>query len=301
MKTSKLSIILVILSLSGILFCKAGNISQPVSIDFGGWCADEAKLTWNELQDFLTTGTIADLIDEQGANTGVSIAVTKRFKAISWTGAGAVSFTGWTMPHYSVHYDSFYGTTVDEETSELTISGLDANQSLDFSFFGSVFATSADQGEQTPVEQNRETSYTVTGATEVSVSLTASNNTSDIAQIMNIKADNDGQIVVTVAKGANNNTTSGSYYLNAMRIAPTVATSINNKDIRQLISVDHYNKKISVTDSSVKEIMIYNTNGTLVSALNGTGTFDLSGLSNGIYIMKVVDDKNNQHTSKLLL
>lgn len=124
------------------------------------------------------------------------------------------------MPHYSVSYDGFYGSTVDEGTSELVISGLNNEQNINVSFFGSYFATSFDPGPQDPTSDNRETSYTVKGTTETTIVIDASNNLTNIAQFDNIKADSGGKIVVTVKKGSNNNTTNGLYYLNAMRIAP---------------------------------------------------------------------------------
>lgn len=197
-----------------------GNLlANPVYIDFGGWCDNGSLQTWNEFKSF-TGGSMDNLIDNQGANTSISIAVTKRFKAVNWNGGGNPTLPGWTIPHYSVAYDGFYGTTTDEGTSELVISGLDASQELDLSAFGSYFSTSYDPGPQNPTADNRETSYTFKGATEQTVTINASNNLTSAGEVNNIKADAGGKIVITVKKGSNNNTANGSFYLNALRIAP---------------------------------------------------------------------------------
>lgn len=197
-----------------------GNLlANPIYIDFGGWCDNEALETWNEFKSFIG-GSLEDLQDDQKNKTGISVAVTKRFKAISWTGGGNTSIAGWTVPHYSVTYDGFYGTATDEGSSELIISGLNKEQNISLSFFGSYFTTSFDPGPQNPTGDNRETSYTVKGATEATIAIDASNNLTNVALFEDIKADTGGRIVVTIKKGNANNTSNGSYYLNALRIAP---------------------------------------------------------------------------------
>lgn len=194
-------------------------LANPVYVDFGGWCDAESLKTWNEFQHF-TGGNLENLKDNLGAITTISVTVTKRFKAVSWTGGGNPTITGWTVPHYSVVFDGFYGTTTDEGTSELVISGLNADQEIDLSVFGSYFGTSYDAGPQVPVTDNRETSYTVKGATEQTVTINASNNLTNVVQVNKMKADGSGKIIITIQKGSNNNTPNGVYYLNALRIAP---------------------------------------------------------------------------------
>lgn len=194
------------------------SITYPIYVDFGGWCDDESLKTWNEFKSFIG-GSMDNLKDEQSNRTNVSIAVTKRFKAISWTGGGNPTLTDWTIPHYSVAYDGFYGSTADEGTSELIISGLNKDQNISVSLYASYFETSYDPGPQSTTADNRETSFTVKGATESTLVVNASNNLTDVAKF-NLKSDAGGKVVITVKKGNNNTTTDGLFYLNALRIAP---------------------------------------------------------------------------------
>lgn len=198
---------------------EGGLLIKPINVDFGGWCDNESLKTWNEFKSF-TGGSMDKLIDNEGGITGVGITVSKRFKAVSWTGGGNPTISGWTFPHYSVVFDGFFGTTTDEGSSELIVTGLNKDQAINISIYGSYFGTAFDAGPQSTVSDNRETSYTVKGATEQTVSINASNNLTNVGQVNNIKANSDGKIVITIKKGSNNDTANGAYYLNSLRMAP---------------------------------------------------------------------------------
>lgn len=66
---------------------------NPINVDFGGWCDDQSLLTWNEFKAFIG-GSMDKLKDNQGNTTNVTLALTKRFKAISWTGGGDTAIEG---------------------------------------------------------------------------------------------------------------------------------------------------------------------------------------------------------------
>jgi hypothetical protein len=289
-------------SAPGSTDAESGILKNQVCVDFGGWCANSAKESWNVLQGFVSGG-ILNMIDTNGDSTKISISVTKRFTAINWLGGGnTVAVNSWVFPHYSVTYDSFYGNTTTEGYSQLTISGLNSTQSYNFSFFGSCFGSAADQGTQTLVSDNRETSYTVKGETEGSASLAASNNLTQIAQIDNIKADANGNIIINIQKGSNNNTTNGTYFLNCMKLAPVSNTSgFKNNTLEQIAFFDFNNKKLHINDEVVSKSMIYNVNGMLVSTLNGAGVFDISNLRAGVYILKSIDRDDTQHIQRFIL
>ena len=70
------------------------------------------------------------------------------------------------------------------------------------------------------VGDNRETAYKLKGKTETAVYLNTSGNTSKTVCANAISPDDNGEIILTVTAGPNNNNGNGFYYISAMRISP---------------------------------------------------------------------------------
>lgn len=191
----------------------SGLIDAPVFIGFG---SSEAVEGWNAFIGANNYGAgtmIADLIDAEGASTGVSITIVEPFNARNGNGPSD-SNTPFNMPSpvslYSYYGNSgaaFNGKVIEQST--LTLVGLDPLKELDFCFFGS----------RTGVSDNRETDYIVKGVEEKTASLNTSNNTSSIACVQKIRPTENGVVTIVVTAGPNNNNGNRFFYLTSMRIS----------------------------------------------------------------------------------
>jgi lysophospholipase L1-like esterase len=168
---------------------------------------------WNNVtaSTLSQTGMTVNLINDQGANTGATLTVTDSFNLVNEAGT--------TSPNPSLPFpssatrDSFFGNDVSfsgaiEPTGGFEITGLDPAKFYSFKVFAS----------RTGVSDNREALYTVVGASTLTGTLNASNNTSDAVNIYNIHPDSTGKITFTAQKGPNNNNASGFYYLGAIKL-----------------------------------------------------------------------------------
>lgn len=183
------------------------NAPDLINIDFGA--PDRTSEGWNNITD-PEAGAIPDLINARGQATGIGIAITDPFNAINPGGLAAAPALGFPD---NAATDSFYGNTgvfegKDEPTAGLTISNLNPEALYTFTFY----ASRGSAGE------NRETKYTVEGGTTEVTALDASNNTTNIAQVLDIYPKEDGTIAVRIEAGENNANNMKFYYLNAMKI-----------------------------------------------------------------------------------
>lgn len=177
---------------------------NSVSIDFGyGGATFETPSPWNNLTN-ATTGSISDLIKEDGASTGISIAVTGGFAGINAFGETATN-TILLMPE-SASKDAFYGS--GDAGGGFSLSGLNPEYTYSFHFYGSRVKTAPTD------ETNRNTKFTVTGLNSGNGEVNATGNTSNIVSILNITPAADGTVSILLEKG----TGSGFFYINAMRI-----------------------------------------------------------------------------------
>ena len=186
-------------------FCAASAHAVTVLTDFGN--ADTSG-NWNGISS-PQTGSVADAIDDTGASTGITIAVTSRFNGIN--GSGTTAST--VFPDFST-VDSFFGNA-DAEFSGVTIvsatvliSGLTGGTIYDFTFYGS----------RTGVGDNRDTRYTLTGTNSDFAELNVSNNIDATTAVAGITPDINGQITLVVSEGAANTNSTGFFYLRAMQI-----------------------------------------------------------------------------------
>lgn len=180
-------------------------------IDFSQ--ANTTSGNWNNVTatTLSQTGMTVNLINDQGANTGATLTVIDSFNLVNEAGT--------TAPNPSLPFpssatrDSFFGNDVSfsgaiEPTGGFEITGLDPAKFYSFKVFAS----------RTGVSDNREALYTVVGASILTGTLNASNNTSEAVNIYNIHPDSTGKITFTAQKGPNNNNASGFYYLGAIKL-----------------------------------------------------------------------------------
>ena len=163
---------------------------------------------------------VLNAIDNTGLATGISLTVTDPF----WPGSnqsGTTSPTGAAaMFDVQATRDNLFGNTVvfggfTEPTGGFTLAGLSTDLGVTYTF--TIFAA------RLGVSDNRETAYDIVGANSGVTYLNPSNNQSEVTTLAGIAADVNGEIVVTVSPGPNNDNASGFYYIGAVemtRIAP---------------------------------------------------------------------------------
>jgi len=190
--------------------CTTTAAAQTIGIDFG----DIARLSGGNYNDIdHLQNPLFNLVDFDGNGTGISLIVTDNFWPGSNTG-GTTAPTGDAagLPSNATS-DSLFGSLVafggfTEPTGGITFGGMDPNLTYNFSFFAS----------RMNVSDNREALYSLAGATNDSTTLDAANNTSNLAHIMGISPDTNGNIVLSVTAGPNNTNSSGFYYLGYVQI-----------------------------------------------------------------------------------
>ncbi|WP_157974570.1 SGNH/GDSL hydrolase family protein [Lewinella sp. IMCC34183] len=192
----------------------AQEAMDTIQIDFG-----EPATTglWNSLTD-TQEGAINSLINKREVMSNYRIEVTDPFGGRNGNGTTEAS-ASIDLPA-SASGDSFFGsqTTFNqrrEPTGAVTISNLDPE--LDYTF--TIFAS-----RMIEPQDNRQTVYTATGATEETTDLDVANNVSQTATVT-LRPATDGTIVLSATTGPNNTTPQGFYYLGAVIISyPLVET-----------------------------------------------------------------------------
>ena len=186
---------------------EAGPLKAPIYINFGQ--GDASK--WNKI-GHLEESSVPSLKDENDNYTNISISITQRFSGINGNGEKETT-TDFDMPA-SVSGQSYFGNSkgvwdkLEIRKSQFKLSGLNKDTTFNLCFFAS----------RGGVNDNRETKYIVTGENSKIVNLNASNNKTTLVCADNIKPDTNGDIIVTVTAGDNNDNGYGFYFLGAMRI-----------------------------------------------------------------------------------
>lgn len=187
---------------------------ERVLVDFGSTNESLASQEYinnisSSFQSGYSNGVL--LFNQQGISSGINLQVHDAWLNINTTGT--------TSPDYQLGIsqnssrDSFFGATGvfngnTEATGGFKLRQLDPNRYYSFSFFAS----------RMNVTDNRETVYTITGNSTQSVSLNASNNSSQKADAFNMQPNANGEIIVTATAGINNTNGFGFYYLNALEL-----------------------------------------------------------------------------------
>lgn len=194
------------------LHVSPSGAEQTILFDFGD-IGQQTAGNYNNITHL--QGPIGNAIDSAGIGTGISLTVTDAF----WPGSNT---SGTTSPSGDAAIfdpqatrDNLFGSVVDfggftEPTGGFTLGGLSTAPGVSYTF--TFFAA------RLGVSDNRETAYAVVGANSNIAYLNASNNQTEVAIVSDIDADTNGEIVVTVSPGPNNNNSSGFYYLGAMKI-----------------------------------------------------------------------------------
>lgn len=197
-------------------FLVASAGAEEIAINFG---FDSGVTNWNELA--LATADLPDLIYlDDGASSGIGLVTddTLAFGGINSAGTttpgGAAAAAGFVN---GVTNDSLFGNTAPFgpgvfPEAILTFTGLKANATYKFTFFAS----------RMNVGDNRETTYSLVGATSEILNLDPANNTDNVAVSGQLSADGSGEIVLNVEPGANNNNGFGFYYLGGLIISETI-------------------------------------------------------------------------------
>ncbi|NJB85685.1 lysophospholipase L1-like esterase [Lewinella marina] len=176
-------------------------------IDFG---SVSSPAPWNNLDDF-TSGSIASLLNARSLPTAYGITVTDAFTGVNTAGSqDADPSLGFPA---TATGDSFFGNTgtfngAVEPTGAVTLNGLQADKEYTLTIFASRNNTS----------DTREATYTAQGLTTETVSLNASNNTATVVR-MTLKPAADGTIILQAGPGANNDNSTGFYYLGALMVS----------------------------------------------------------------------------------
>lgn len=162
---------------------------------------------WNSFNAAPNAGTtLSNLKDDINANSGISVSLLE-----TWTGANNVGAT--TGNNSGVYNDNVLSTAYYESSSSnrnIRITGLSAAKKYTFTIFAS----------RGGITDTRLTKYTVGSQT---VSLSATNNTTNTVSLTNLVPDSTGQIMLVVAKDA-----SSSYaYINTLVIQAGSA-AVNN-------------------------------------------------------------------------
>ncbi|MFT3751544.1 MAG: DUF4886 domain-containing protein [Paludibacter sp.] len=242
---------------------------------------------WNNFTSTASGQSIANLVNNEGSNSGISMTINDAFGGVNTAGPAATT-TSFNFPA-TVTQNSFWGNAgtvfqgVTEPTAGLSLSGMDVNKSYDFNFFSG----------RTSATDNRETTFTVVGSNEGSSSVDAANNTANLATVREIKPLADGTVTVRIGAGPNNTNANKFFYLNALVISPAVVSGIKQlslenklklypnpvKDIANLESNVEL-KKIEITDITGKKVLVDDRN-----TGNTSRRIDLSSLKRGFYLL----------------
>ncbi|MCB0424239.1 MAG: T9SS type A sorting domain-containing protein [Mangrovimonas sp.] len=286
---------------------------QYTYMDFGS-STDQTSGNWNNIvtvTDEETGITVADMIDFTGASTGVTLTVNDPFHGAN---VGGTTSPSGSLPFPSSStVDSFFGedaifSGVLQPTGGFILTGLDPTKYYSFS----IFASRVGAGD------NRQTQYTLTGLTSQIVNLNPSNNTANVAEVLNLQPNASGEITLVAQPGPSNTSPFGFYYLGAIEMIKSDTTlSSGDFNLGQMLSVypnpvaDRFEVNMNIESVSKVSINLYDINGRLVSNLYdgnpSSGNFkyvfertSVSNLASGVYFLKVKADSQSQ-TIKLIL
>jgi large repetitive protein len=225
----------------------------------------------------------ANLKNQNGVATPVSVNLLTAFGLYNM-GATTGNNSG-VVPDNVLKEYYYFGIYSVPNTATIRVSGLDYSNKYTFKFIGSSIFTSA------TVTDNGETNYSIGNTT---VSLNVQGNTTQMAQIQNVTADANGDVLITLTKG--NGASAG--YINGLVIEsyagdPSIfypsnlnATALTKTSIQLNWNDNSFNEAgFEVFQSTTGENGTYSLIGTVGA---NTTSFVNNGLSRGnIYYYKV--------------
>ncbi len=203
--------------------------SPRLLLDFGatgspsGVPSADPDNQWNDVNPTVggtDDGVIAGLLKTDGAATGIGLQMVSRFNGANEN--GVTTPPAWVL---TATRDSLFGNTeafsgLENVTPIFKLTGLNPQVAYDFTFFASRMG----------VGDNRETRYTLTGATEATADLNVANNETETVSINAMKPTAEGEITVALTPGPNNDNGNHFIYLGVLQVdwvAPAVATPAN--------------------------------------------------------------------------
>lgn len=189
-----------------------------VFVDFG----ESSQLTTGNFNNIIVntpaTLSIANMVDEDGANTGIGISISGFFPGSNSTGQTAPTGDAAALFPATATRDNAFGHTgpfsgnPDASLGTVSLTGLNPALTYDFTFFAS----------RTGVTDNRETAYDISGANAGIGYLNSSANVGNVVTVAGIQPTGSGTVSIDVYAGPNNNNGSKFYYLGAMAITPRI-------------------------------------------------------------------------------
>ncbi|MCC7145217.1 MAG: PEP-CTERM sorting domain-containing protein [Phycisphaeraceae bacterium] len=179
-------------------------------VDFGSWDAGFITTNGNSMAMPGFGQTHTDLVDANGASTGINLLVTDSFYPW-WNTSGT---TASTIFPASASRDGFYVTATDfgagapDPTGGFELQNLDPAYTYDVLLYGS----------RAGVSDVRESQYTVTGAGIQVLLLNASGNVDNYVVATGVVPDANGKITIDVAAGPNNNHSAQLAYINLVTL-----------------------------------------------------------------------------------
>ena len=191
--------------------------TEDFTLKFDVGSASHSDPNYNTIS--ATAQSVSNAIDfDTGELTGVSLSVVSPtgFNEMGANTSGTSSpgspasnfFDGDATDRNLFGHDSNFNTGSPRPFVEYTIDGLNPERTYDFTFFASRLG----------VSDNRETQYELSGENSATAFLDSSENTDDVATLLGMQPTHDGEIILSIQKGPNNNNSAGFFYLGAMEI-----------------------------------------------------------------------------------
>lgn len=247
---------------------------DTVLVDLGN---NFSPLPWNNLTN-PSDGSISNLINTRGLMTAYNVMVSDSFNNINTGGTQEPDSTLGYPP--TATGDSFFGNVTPfggqvQPSGALDFTNLNPDKSYTFTIFSSRSAT-----------DNREAQYALSGSTQDTLYLNASDNTANVVSAT-LFPDENGTIRIKAEPGPNNDNGSGFYYLGL------VTMSYSFEDIME-----------PEPESDTLEVLIDFGNNLSPSPWNNVedpvagiidNLVDINNDSTGFYI-SITDDFNNINT-----
>ena len=199
----------------GVLQIESPSENLTYLFDFGGGNTTEIDVktepeSWNNITESIgltNDGSMDRLISTEFIRTNIGLEMVARFNGVNRAGLQ----TSTVFPA-SATGDSLFGNTEPFSGQEnvfpaFKLSGLDADNAYDFTFFGSREAG-----------DNRETRYTVTGSNSKTGDLNVASNADGTVTVSNIRPNDTNEILIEIGPGPNNTNGNHFTYLGAMRV-----------------------------------------------------------------------------------
>lgn len=256
---------------------------EDIYIDYGS-NVYASNGNWNDITD--TQSAKSKLIDLNGATTGITLEITDPFY-VGYNTNGAPNATDDASEFVpTASQDNFFGHGMDwgstpaNPVGEIKFSGLDPNKSYSFSFFASRMV----------VTDNREALYSLSGKDGAvnTATLDASNNTSHIALVSDVKPTNDSIITLKVEAGPNNTSSTKFFYLGAMKIATSGNPNAIGMTVKNRVPIYYSNETLHLGENT-GSLSIFDLSGKIITEGNVINGKCEIRLNNGVYLARIND------------